>query len=222
MLVLVCASTAVRASEACGLKWSDINWDENQIMIERRWTAARLDKPKTKASKAPVPMSPALASFLHQWRKVTQYGGNDDWIFPSYKLSGAIPMCAGIFVTDHLRPAALSAGINITDRQRFGLHSLRSSMATWMVSIDKTDVKTAQGNMRHAEIMLSKYCSGNHGRNARCSGAVVRKLWVGCGSESLFRKFWGRCNPMTLKGLMVSAAGLEPATHALKGHCSTN
>ena len=23
-------------------------------------------------------------------------------------------------------------------------------------------------------------------------------------------------------GLMVSAAGLEPATHALKGHCSTN
>ena len=32
-------------------------------------------------------------------------------------------------------------------------------MATWMVSIDKTDVKTAQSNMRHAnpEIMLSKY-----------------------------------------------------------------
>jgi hypothetical protein len=23
-------------------------------------------------------------------------------------------------------------------------------------------------------------------------------------------------------GFMVSAAGLEPATHALKGHCSTN
>jgi len=32
-------------------------------------------------------------------------------------------------------------------------------MATWMVSIDKTDVKTAQGNMRHAgpEIMLRRY-----------------------------------------------------------------
>ena len=24
------------------------------------------------------------------------------------------------------------------------------------------------------------------------------------------------------EGYMVSAAGLEPATHALKGHCSTN
>ena len=72
-------------------------------MIQRRWTAACLDKPKTKASKAPVAMSPELAWFLHQWRKVTQYSGDEDWIFPSYKMSGSIPMCAGIFVTDHLR-----------------------------------------------------------------------------------------------------------------------
>jgi len=68
-------------------------------------------------------------------------------------------MCAGIFVTDHLRAAALAAGVQIADGQRFGLHSLRSSMATWTISIDKTDVKTAQGNMRHPgpEIMLRQY-----------------------------------------------------------------
>jgi hypothetical protein len=58
--------------------------------------------------------------------------------------------CAGIFVTDYLRPAALAAGVQIADGQRFALHSLRSCMATWMISIDKTDMKTAQGNMRHA------------------------------------------------------------------------
>ena len=45
MLVLICASTAIRASEACGLKWRDIIWDKNQIKIERRWTAACIDKP---------------------------------------------------------------------------------------------------------------------------------------------------------------------------------
>jgi len=159
MLVLVCASTAIRASEACGLKWRDIDWDKNQIKIERRWTAACIDKPKTKASKAPVGMSPHLAWFLRQWRSITPYAQDEDWVFPSFKMLGTIPMCAGIFVTDHLRPAALAAGIQIAEGQRFGLHSLRSSMATWMVSIDKTDVKTAQGNMRHAgpEIMLRKY-----------------------------------------------------------------
>ena len=155
-------------------------------MIQRRWTAACLDKPKTKASKAPVAMSPELAWFLHQWRKVTQYSGDEDWIFPSYKMSGSIPMCAGIFVTDHLRPAALAAGIKIADGQRFGLHSLRSSMATWMVSIDKTDVKTAQGNMRHAGPRghAQQVRSGGHRRDVLRSGSVVRKLWVGCGSES--------------------------------------
>ena len=159
MLVLICASTAIRASEACGLKWRDIIWGKNQIKIERRWTAACIDKPKTKASKAPVALSPQLAWFLHQWRCITPYAEDEDWVFPSFKMDGKIPMCAGIFVTDHLRPAALAAGIQIGDGQRFGLHSLRSSMATWMVSIDKTDVKTAQGNMRHAgpEIMLRKY-----------------------------------------------------------------
>jgi integrase len=159
MLVLVCASTAIRASEACGLKWRDINWNKNQIKIERRWTAACIDKPKTKASKAPVALSAQLAWFLRQWRSITPYAQDEDWIFPSFKMGGKIPMCAGIFVTDHLRPAALAAGIQITEGQRFGLHSLRSSMATWMVSIDKTDVKTAQGNMRHAgpEVMLKQY-----------------------------------------------------------------
>jgi len=159
MLVLICASTAIRASEACGLRWHDIIWDKNQIKIERRWTAACIDRPKTKASKAPVALSPQLAWFLHQWRCITPYAQDEDWVFPSFKMHGKIPMCAGIFVTDHLRPAALAAGIEIGDGQRFGLHFLRSSMATWMVSIDKTDVKTAQGNMRHAgpEIMLRKY-----------------------------------------------------------------
>ncbi len=103
MLVLVCASTAIRASEACGLKWRDIDWEQNQIKIERRWTAACIDKPKTKASKAPVAMSPQLASYLRQWRRMTPYSQDDDWVFPSFKMNGKIPMCAGIFVTDHLR-----------------------------------------------------------------------------------------------------------------------
>jgi hypothetical protein len=30
----------------------------------------------------------------------------------------------------------------------------------------------------------------------------------------------GKCND--IRGYLVSAAGFEPATHALKGHCSTN
>ena len=74
-------------------------------------------------------------------------------------MHGKIPMSAGIFVTDYLRPAALKVGVVIPDDQRFGLHSFRSSLATWMVSVAKTDLKTAQGSLRwkNPQIMLDKY-----------------------------------------------------------------
>jgi integrase len=67
-------------------------------------------------------------------------------------------MSAGIFVTDYLRPAALKWR-GIADGQRFGLHSFRSSLATWMVSVAKTDLKTAQGSLRwkNPQIMLDRY-----------------------------------------------------------------
>ena len=102
---------------------------------------------------------PAVGVVTSSMASVTPYAEDEDWFFPSFKMHGKVPICAGIFVTDHIRPAAMEAQIQIADGQRFGLHSLRSSMATWMVFIDKSDVKTAQGNMRHAgpEIMLRSY-----------------------------------------------------------------
>ena len=157
VLVYLVACTALRASEACGLRWRDLGGDH--IKIQRRWSASDLDDPKTRASEAAVPMHPVLASLLRTWRSTTPYGGDDDWIFPSLKMGGRIPMCPGIFVTDHLRPAALRAGIRIDPRQRLGLHSFRASLATWLVSVDKCDPKTAQGILRHAtvEITLDLY-----------------------------------------------------------------
>jgi hypothetical protein len=96
-------------------------------------------------------------------------------------------------------------------------------MATWMVSIDKTDVKTAQGNMRHAnpELMLIKYAQAVTDEMHDVQVRWFASCGLGVGQNLLAENSVG-CNPMTLKGLMVSAAGLEPATHALKGHCSTN
>jgi len=47
------------------LKWRDIIWEKNQTTIERRWTAACIDNPKTKASKAPVAMSIQLCALKH-------------------------------------------------------------------------------------------------------------------------------------------------------------
>jgi integrase len=51
---------------------------------------------------------------------------------------------------DHLRPAAIKAGVNLKPGQRFGFHNFRHSLATFLVSRGK-DVKTIQGLLRHAK-----------------------------------------------------------------------
>src|SRR6266699_692549 len=94
------------------------------------------------------------------------------------------------------RPAALAAGIKIADGQRFGLHSLRSSMATWMVSIDKTDVKTAQGNMRHAgpEIMLRNYAQVVRGEMHDVQVRWFESCGLGVGQNLLAENAGGDAN----------------------------
>jgi integrase len=158
-LVLLCAATGLRASECCGLQWRDIDWEHEEINVRRRWTAGALGKPKTERSAAPVPMFGVLAKYLELWRKHSPYPGDQDYVFPSVKEKGRIPLSAGIFVTDHLRPAAIKSGVKIMAGQNFGLHSLRSSLATWLVSVDKSDVKTAQSILRHknSTMTLDKY-----------------------------------------------------------------
>jgi integrase len=127
--------------------------------VLRRWSAASLDEPKTERSKAPVACHPTLLHFLSERRKISPHASDNDWIFPSLKMHGRIPMSAGIFVTDYLRPAALKVDVVIADGQRFGLHSFRSSLATWMVSVAKSDLKMAQGSLRwkNPQIMLDRY-----------------------------------------------------------------
>jgi integrase len=179
VLLLLVACTGLRASEAVGLRWGDIR--DELIHIFRRWSAADLDEPKTERFRAPVACHPMLLHFLNEWRKLSPYASDSDWIFPSLKMHGKIPMSAGIFVTDHLRPAALQVGVVIPDGQRFGLHSFRSSLATWMISIAKTDVKTVQGSLRwkNPQIMLDKYARVVTDEMVAAQGRFLEEMWNG-------------------------------------------
>jgi hypothetical protein len=41
----------------------------------------------------------------------TPYGKETDFVFPSLKAKGKMPLYASTFVADHLRPAGISAGV---------------------------------------------------------------------------------------------------------------
>jgi len=85
----------------------------------------------------PVPMHPALADYLNEWRSVTPYNRDSDWVFASEKEKGRIPRSASMCGKGYLRPAAVAAGvISEGDNSRFGWHNLRHSLATFFGSND--------------------------------------------------------------------------------------
>ena len=74
-----------------------------------------------------------------------------DWVFLSEKTHGRSPRVGNMLCVDYLRPAARKAGVKLEKGQRFGFHNLRHSLASFLVTKKKTDVKTAQRSMRHAK-----------------------------------------------------------------------
>ena len=151
-LTLLAAATGLRVSECLGLQWQDVDFLKQQIFVRRTWLAGRVGLPKSKASKAPVPMHPLLAGFMQDWKNETPYGQPTDWLFASSRLKGKQPRSASIMVGDYIRPAAVRVGIlSADDQRRFGFHNLRHSLASYLVSVG-TNPKVVQGLLRHSDV----------------------------------------------------------------------
>jgi len=164
-LTLLAAGTGLRISECLGLQWLDVNFAEGMIHVRRTWTCGRVGLPKSKASRGPVPLHPLLSEFMLRWKEQTPYSHPWDWVFPSFRLDGKQPRVANMLVEDHLRPAAVKAGVLASrrdhegklvddDPRRFGFHTLRHSLASFLIRI-RTDPKTVQTLLRHSDVKLT-------------------------------------------------------------------
>ena len=152
-LVFVVAATALRSSEVLALRWADILWEERKIRIikSRKRTGVDGDT-KTPFSERDSPMGRVLAHYLREWHKKTPYAKPTDFVFPSLRKWGKVPICASVFCRVHLRPAAMKAGAVIPDGHRWGLDNLRHSLANWLVNKAKENPETVQGILGHARV----------------------------------------------------------------------
>ena len=164
-LTILAAGTGLRISECLGLQWQDVSFADAMIHVRRTWTCGQVGRPKSKASKGPVPLHALLADFMLLWKQKTPYSQPGDWVFPSFRLEGKQPRVANMLVEDHLRPAAVKAGILSSHRnlrgqlidddpRRFGFHNLRHSLASFLVRI-RTDPRTVQTLLRHSDVKLT-------------------------------------------------------------------
>jgi integrase len=150
------AATALRSSEVLSLRWADILWEERKIRIAKSWKKPGVDgAPKTPSSERDVPMGSVLTHYSREWHKQTPYAKPTDFVFPSMKESGRLPICASVFCADHLRPAAKAASVLIPDGHRWGLHNLRHSLSNWLVNKAKENPKTVQGILGHSRIQTT-------------------------------------------------------------------
>jgi integrase len=156
-LIVLDAAAGLRRSELLALKWGDLDFENMQMNVSRGIVHGVVGNLKTEASRKDLPMVAVLAEVLRNWKDRSQYNAPDDWVFASPRMYGKQPLWPDTLLKDHIRPAAIRAGI----QKQVGFHTFRHSLAT-LLKANGEDIKTVQELLRHANsrITLDIYAQG--------------------------------------------------------------
>jgi integrase len=145
-MVIVAFCLGLRRSELAGLRWSDFDWGKQEVMIQRSVIANRIDAVKTKRSKSRLPLDPALIALLREWRAITEFKAESDWVWASPFVAGQMPYYSNAVQRDYIIPAAKLAGLG-----KLGWHDFRHTYRAWMGQ-SQTPLTVQKDLMRHADI----------------------------------------------------------------------
>ena len=142
----------VHLQPTIGSLWADVNFTAQFIRIRRSWTGGKIGRPKNASSRATVPCGPILSHYLKNWRVTSPYSQDGDWVFPSFRNKGKTPRVANMLCSDHLRPAAIAAGVLKGDQDvRFGFQTMRHSLASFLVGRGENPT-VVQKLLRHSDV----------------------------------------------------------------------
>jgi len=173
IMVFLAAATGLRASELLGLKWQDVDFESLEISLNRGVVHQVVGELKTEASQKPIPLDPELARGLLEWRHLSPFNQQADWIFASPEMKGQQPYWPENLLRRYVRPAAERCGI----RKTIGWHTFRHSYAT-QLKANGEDVKVVQESLRHANsrITLDTYTQAGFPAKRQAQAKVVRMI----------------------------------------------
>jgi integrase len=144
-LFMAAATTGLRQGELLGLKWTDIDWFNNQIHINRTYNHFRFYEPKTKTSKRKVDVPPQMMKQLKEW-KIACPANDLDLIFPN---ENGKPMSALNMYNRKYLPALRKAKLS-----QIRFHDLRHTYASLLIDQGE-NIKYVQNQMGHASIKVT-------------------------------------------------------------------
>jgi integrase len=151
---LICVCFGLRISECLALRWSDVDWLDAGLKIERGIVRQRVESVKTIYSGRKMSIDAEVLTVLKTWRQRTQFSAESDWMFASPTMIGRQPWSYDqvwrSFVT-----AAATAGIG-----KLGTHSMRHTYRSWLDAAGTT-VSVQQKLMRHGNIRATMNVYGD-------------------------------------------------------------
>jgi len=173
-IALMCVCFGLRISECLALRWSDVDWLNGLLRVERGIVEQNVDEVKTTGSRRALHITAEMLNTLKQWRQMTQFSAQEDWIFASPAHLGRLP-----WSRDHVwrayQKAGAQAGIG-----GLGTHSLRHTYRSWLDAAGAS-VAVQQKLMRHASITTTMNHYGDIVTNEEvvASGKVTRLAFNG-------------------------------------------
>jgi integrase len=168
-IALVCVCFGLRISECLGLKWSDVDWLESTLRVERSIVRQRVGDVKTIYSGRVMSIDAEMLAVLKAWKQTTQFASETDWIFASPVRLGRLPVSYP-WVWQIFQKAGIRSGVG-----KLGTHSLRHSYRSWLDAVG-TPIAVQQKLMRHADIRTTFNIYGDVVTNemAQAHSKVVR------------------------------------------------
>jgi integrase len=153
-MAMVCVCFGLRISECLALRWSDVDWLNGTLRIERGIVEQNVDDVKTDGSRKSLTIANELLDHLRTWNQNTRFHADEDWMFASPLKLGRLPYSyTGVW--RELQRAADAAGIG-----RLGTHSFRHTYRSWLDAVG-TSIAVQQKLMRHSDIRTTMNIYGD-------------------------------------------------------------
>jgi integrase len=152
LMAILAMNMGMRISEILGLKWTDINFEDATLTIERSVVGKHEDETKNLNSASVLPLHKIVMQEVCAWqRKEKSVNG---WLFGN--IDTGRPYHADSLRQDHLAPVGKKAGI-----PNLGWHNFRHTYRARLGSSGATQ-EVQQKLMRHGSIEMTMKYGQNH------------------------------------------------------------